>query len=154
MATTDFGFVHRLLEYWDACGIPRLSGVTRAELDLFECNNGVSLPNELREFYLATNGLRVPGSQGVDDRLFDFWPLRDLCRVAHAPSKFFFADVQQAAWEFAIEVEGDADPKGAVYILMAPPVKVAPSFASFIDLYMANDESLYAWSWYQPEADK
>jgi hypothetical protein len=151
-AVVDVDFVRRLLKHWDDHGIPYLRAVAPDEIRAFERRSGIILPEQLRAFYSATNGLRIPGSSETDDRQFDFWPLEDLRRVAHAPTKVYFADVLQSAWEFAIEVEGsETSSKGAIYVATTTPVQIASSFASFVDRYIANDASLYPVSWYTPD---
>jgi hypothetical protein len=151
----DVSFIERLLKYWDERGVPYLKGNSPRAIRAVERRTGIVLPEQLRAFYSATNGLRVPGSSGADDRLFDFWPLKEVCRVAHDPTLVFFVDVSQAAWEFAIEAEGsDKRSKGAVCVVTESPVEIAPSFAEFIDRYIANDPSLYPGHWYHPEGPR
>jgi hypothetical protein len=154
-AMPDVDFVGRLLKFWDDRGIRYLKAIAPDEIRAFERQSGIILPEQLRAFYSATNGLRVPESSEADDQQFDFWPLEDLSRVTHAPTKVYFADVLQSAWEYAIEVEGsETSSKGAIYVATTTPVQIASSFACFVDRYIENDASLYPGSWYHPDGPR
>ena len=148
MERNQHEFVDRILRFWRGRGIPHLEGVTPATLEAFERERNIWLPDEMKAFYLATNGLRVPGTSETDDRYYDFWPISELNLTPSAELEF--ADVQQSAWTFSIELkEAGAEPKGTVYVSLPAPIPIAPSFGSFIDLYIADDERLYPSSWYQ-----
>jgi len=96
-----YPFVERLLRHWDARHVRYLPGVSETELQRFEDLNDLRLPPEFRACYLATNGVRVPGSPETDDKGYDFWPLHELRRVKGDPLKVYFADFQEGSWSFA-----------------------------------------------------
>lgn len=138
-------YLNRLLTSWRARNIPFLPGLPEAQVVAFESETGVTLPDDFRAYFLATNGLHVPGTKEADDRNYDFWPLADLWRDAADPDQLYFADYLQRAWQFAIEL-GEQD-RGSVYVAYGAFIKIASSFAEFIDLYIADDVSLYPISW-------
>lgn len=137
----DEDFVARLLRFWDSRRIQYLNGLSSERITELERSKGLSLPNEVRLFYRATNGLRVPGTAEADERTFDFWPLEEVRRADPAPSIAYFADVLQSAYEYGFRV-GESE-TAAVYLMQVEPVLIAPTFASFIDLYIRDDDSLY-----------
>lgn len=140
-----YPFIGAVLAYWDAHHVQYLPGVSRAELRSFEESNDLRLPDDVRAFYLTTNGVRVPDTDGVDHKQYDFWPLRELKRVEDNRSKLYFADHMQCMWQFALELEGPE--RGTVYVVPGEFIKLAPSFGEFMELYVANDVSLYPISW-------
>lgn len=143
-----YPFVDRVLEHWRSRNVKYLPGVSESELRSFERKHKVDLPEELRAFYTATNGVRVPGTDEVDDRNYDFWPLHELRLVENNRSQLYFADFQQWTWPFAIELVGDEHAeRGAIYVVSGRLIKIAQSFAEFMDLYIADDSSLYWESW-------
>jgi SMI1 / KNR4 family (SUKH-1) len=151
MSTELYPFIARVLQYWRSRGVPYLPGVSEAEIVTFEQQKKLRLPEELRAFYRATNGLRVPGSPEVDDMQYDFWPLYELHGIPEGSSMLYFADVLQSSYQFAIECRGDNDfQKGSVFVVPGEPIKLASTFGEFIELYMRDDLSLYPISWYKP----
>jgi hypothetical protein len=126
-----------------------LPGVSETELQRFEDLNDLRLPPEFRAYYLVTNGVRVPGSPETDDKGYDFWPLHELRRVQADPLKVYFADFQAGSWSFAFGL--DPAKRGAVYIVAGPPIRIASTFEQFVDLYIADDDSLYPGVWYKGE---
>ncbi len=148
MSDESYPFIERVLEHWRARRVPYLPGVAKEQLQTFEREKNLRLPVELRAFYLATNGVRVPGTMEVDDKNYDFWPLEKLQVVEGEPSKLYFADFQQSTWTFAIELEGNetANP-GAVYVADARFIPIADSFAEFMNLYIADDPLIYPITW-------
>jgi|ERR1700733_555347 len=104
-----FPFLARLLRYWKSRGVPHLPGVTDSEIRAFEERNEINLSAEVRAFYSNTNGTEVPGTEGTDDKQFDFWPLEDVHFVEGETSTMYFADVLQYLFQFAFEVTGNND---------------------------------------------
>lgn len=149
-ANERYPFINRVLAHWDAHDVSYLPGVSETELRSFEKSNTLQLPDDVRAFYMTTNGVRVPGTSGVDHKQYDFWPLRDLKRVEDNPSKLYFADFMQWLWPFAIEIEGPE--RGAVYVVPGKFIKIAPSFGEFMELYVADDESIYHSTWGKEES--
>lgn len=137
-------FLVRLLRYWQSRGVPHLPGVTDSDILAFEERNEINLPAEVRAFYSKTNGTEVPGTEGTDDKQFDFWPLEDVHFVEGETSMMYFADVLQYSVQFAFEVIGNNDAgNGSVFAVSGGLIKVASSFAQFIDMYITDHETLY-----------
>ena len=79
--------VDAVISYWAAHDVPNLPGVSDDELLAFEDKHDVTLPADMRSFYEATNGTRVPLYPGWDHDFFEFWPLSEVVR----DSKFDWA---------------------------------------------------------------
>jgi hypothetical protein len=109
------------------------------------------LPDDVRAFYRATNGLRVPGTVEVDNAQFDFWRLHEVERSLPDSTQFYFADVLQSSWTLAVDLGPPGSPDtGAVYVAAGPSFKIADSFGEFMDLYVADDPLIYPISWDKP----
>lgn len=149
MGTTPPTFVENVLKYWIASGIPYPDGVSEQDLDAFERRSGLSLPPDMGAFYRAANGL-----PDGDDRNICIATLSELRRMPELESMLPFADVEQYAWHYAIELDGAAPyKKGAVYAVANDAVEIASSLAVFFDLYISNDERLYPIYWHQRGGD-
>lgn len=142
-----YPFIDRVLTHWDEHHVPYLPGVSEAKIHSFEKCNKVTLPDDMRAFYLTTNGVRVPGSPEVDHNNYDFYPVDELRRVELRPSMLYFADYLQYMWSFAIELEGTQ--RGAVFVAPGGEdvIKLASTFGEFMELYVVDDQSLYPKSW-------
>ena len=138
------------MQYWRARGVSYDDGgVSEQDLETFERRSGLSLPPDMREFYLAIDGL-----PDGDDRNISIWTLSELRRMPEIDSMLSFADVNHYAWEYAIELDGAAPyKKGAVYAVANDPVEIASSLANFFDLYISDDERLYPIYWDKKGAD-
>jgi hypothetical protein len=141
-------FIERVIGHWRSNSVEYLPGVSEDELRSFEHLLDIRLPDDMCALYLATNGLRVPGTDGVDERNYDFWPLTELQLAEGSPAALYFADFQQSSWTFAIGLVGDGTVRrGAVYVAAGRFIEIAHSFAHFMDLYIEDDDSLYWSSW-------
>ena len=112
----------RLRAHWFAQGLEPPPGVTEDRLRGFETRFGVSLPADLREYFLHVDGTGVPFKW--DDDLFNFRPLGefesigDLEIVVEHPSRqiilddpslhFVFADHSIWLPAYAIRLAGSA----------------------------------------------
>ena len=64
-----------LKNHWLSQGLEINSGVSREELAAFESRYQVSLPSDLRDYFLTVNGM----AEGVsDDALIRFWSLNEV----------------------------------------------------------------------------
>src|SRR5579871_3998086 len=93
--------ISRLTAKWNAHGIQCPAGVAPAVVAAFEDRNRVIVPFDMREYFLAVNGMGPLNV--VDDDLFNFLPLQDLITIAEqlpdrcskfaeASNYFVFAD--------------------------------------------------------------
>lgn len=149
MGTTPPKFVENVLQFWLASGVSHPAGVSEQDLDAFERRNELSLPLDMRAFYLAADGL-----PDGDDRNICICTLSELARLPEIGSMLPFADVNQYAWQYAVELNGAAPyKKGAVYALSSDAVEIASSLAAFFDLYINDDARLYPIYWDQRGGD-
>jgi hypothetical protein len=144
-----------LREYWRAQSqLSLFPPATIDEIVGFERRYGVVLPGELREVYLVANGFSPPHDQ--DDNGFSFWPLERVCPVAafddgqwasrETVGHFIFADYLGLSWGFACRLTPGAaqTPVCIVGTAEHKPRSIAASFAEFVQLYIRDDERLYA----------
>jgi hypothetical protein len=143
--------LNALAAYWATCGVHPNLGATEAELDAHEARYGLILPDEMRAYFRAVNGM-AEGSDvgpGWDQDLIRFYPLAD-CRpldvewpdseAADAGSILCFADYSIWCWGYGVRLRGDSD-VGAVHVLYNPEtVKAADSFGAFLASYLRRDD--------------
>ena len=135
---------NRLIELWREKGLTIQPGVDAAAIDRFESTHGVSLPDDLRNYFQSVNG-----SGEMDDELFRFWPISEFQPVtivssAECPDCFVFADYCIDCWHYAVEIFRDGG-AGAVFKVTGgdpPREKIAASFREFIELYLADAAQL------------
>jgi hypothetical protein len=90
------------------------AGVSKAELDSFEAQHHVVLPEDLRDYFLCVNGM--PPDE-VDDGMIRFWMLEEVQPlvlsgpafsdpgyIQHPESLFLFADYSLWAHAYAIRL--------------------------------------------------
>ncbi len=132
---------------------PRVSGASQDKVADFERRFGVSVPNDLRTFLLAIDGTAgewddqyltwwaVDRIKPVHDELVDYLPDRDLF-----PACFVFADYMDSSWLFAIQLGGEREQIGRVFLVAVDGTRkpsIAPSFGKFLDLYFSDDRGMY-----------
>ena len=139
--------VDATISYWVAHGVPYLPGVSDDELLAFEDKHDVTLPADVRSFFKATNGTRVPLNPGWDHDYFEFWPLSEIVPDSDFAWAMNFADYQMLSWWYAIDLTGSGGlAPGTVYLLGTrdgKPQVAARSFTEFLDLYVAGSERLW-----------
>ncbi|CAN5581848.1 hypothetical protein BH10ACI4_BH10ACI4_18520 [soil metagenome] len=127
---------------------------TMQDIELFELQNEVHLPKDFRSYFLELNGTKTDG----DSQLLEFAPLNKLQTWRHlnwttppqAPSGFdadkmyIFCDYMISSWAYAICLDASESKGGKVtsYGWITEEI-IAPSFSAFIDLYLADDRSIY-----------
>jgi hypothetical protein len=127
---------------WTNEGVVR-DGVSRAELDAFECRYGVRLPPTFRELWLLSDG-----TGAYDQHLFLHQQLSVMGDPNEGASadmpltRMLIADFDLQGAYFFLHFEA-GEPRGmttAGYDLKLRPV--AESFDAYLELYLANPWSL------------
>jgi hypothetical protein len=72
----------------------------------FERTHGVRLPEDMRRFYRATDGTRVPLVNGCDHEMFDFYRLCDVTPDVDQPWAMNVADYMLLSWWYAVDLSG------------------------------------------------
>lgn len=145
----------RLQAYWNAQDIPKAPGVGEDRLREFEIRFGVTLPPDLRDYFLKVDGMGT--YEGFDDDLFVFWPFDRVCRVSddyadefmeEQESYFLFADHSIYLPAFAIRLAPLAALPNTVVAIIGDRREyhtsiVARSFTEFVERYLGNETSRY-----------
>jgi len=146
----------RLEEYWYSgrTGFipPRTQGASEAEIQAFEQTHALKLPADLRGYFLRFNGI----DEGPD--IFCFWPIAKLATVQtpafnslkatvnlrEANRYFVFADYLIESHYYAIYLGDNPLFQNRVILPDFPdqPI-IAPSFSSFLELYLLDDPRLF-----------
>jgi hypothetical protein len=142
--------ISRLTARWKSHGIECPAGVSPAIVAAFEGRHHVVLPPDMREYFLAVDGMGEKGT--CDDDLFSFWPLQDLISIAEdlpdrcskfaeSPNYFMFADHSIALPTYAIRLSSDPDVANPVASVFADfgafEVEVVfDSFTDFVNHYL------------------
>jgi hypothetical protein len=153
------GIGERLKAHWLAQGLQLPPGVLEVHLQQFEKHFGVTLPYDIRDYFLDVNGmgglLTYDDRLNWDDDLFRFWPLQELLRmsdeepykdlqVADLSSYFIFADHSVVLPAYAIRL--DSARTGAHPVIACEgrgheTSIVALSFSEFAERYLEGEES-------------
>jgi hypothetical protein len=130
----------RLLAHWAKQRLSVHPGATEEAIRLFEMEEGVLLPNDLRVCFQTVNGM--PEGE-FDTDLFSFWSLERLERWQLDDRSFFtFVDVSIRACGFAIALSADTTLRSVVVSAWDDPQLVASSFSDFVGRYLADPLSL------------
>jgi len=142
--------------YWLSKGAEIRPGASLRTIEYFEDLNAVKFPLDMRDAFLAVDGMEENTSDNTD-LLFCFWPLHRLIPVnrqfvdprdkhytsVRNPSSFFcFADYMIEAEVFSIDLSPSARSSNLVVGWEGKPK--ASSYSEFIDRYFNNPESLLA----------
>src|SRR5215204_2487527 len=102
----------KLRAHWAAHGVEAPAGVSEDRLKGFEDRHGVTLPADLRDYFLQVDGM---GSRSeFDDDFFSLWPLGEVVRASDEfddpfiddqPSYFLFADHSIRLPAYAIRLD-------------------------------------------------
>ena len=142
----------RLVAYWQGNCALSAGGTPESEVQLFEARYNVTLPPDMREYFLKLNGLDT--NAFVDDDLYSFWQLRNVVPIAEwVPDRshlffesdkyFLFADHFISCPGFAIRLTSDSTEQNRIARVYSdfPKLEVqdfADSFTHFIDLYLTG----------------
>lgn len=143
--------VDALVVRWRLEGITIRSGASEEDIQRFQSRYGVWVPEDLRSFFLAVDGLEDTMEAIGSVR---FWPIDEVRPVAEEcaefsgsferPDQWFvFADRDLWAWAYAIKLEADARGLNPVVLIgSSAPRIVAESFAEFVDKCLTDDPVL------------
>jgi SMI1/KNR4 family protein SUKH-1 len=143
----------KLKNRWLSQGLEVNPGVSEEKLSQFESRYHVSLPADLRDYFLTVDGM----AEGIsDDALISFWSLNKVkpipeeapayaarSYIEEAESLFVFADYSIWAHAYAIRLSsssGNANP--VIVIGGEKPVKVFDSFSDLVSSYLINPDNL------------
>ena len=97
-------------KHWLRQGVKLRQGASESELADFESKHGISLPEDMREFFAIVNGFDNRNGDEVDNEMITFFSLEEIERLnasawdisAPADSYFVFADWSISAHVYAI----------------------------------------------------
>ena len=143
----------RLAVLWRDAGLLIRPGVQPPAIQAFEAQYHVTLPTDMREYFLTIDGME----DELDPGLNRFWPLQMVKPVADElterhkdrlayPGCFVFVD--HCIWCLAWAVRLGREPSpvsGPVFQVTAsdiPGRQIAPSFTAFVEMYLADQDSV------------
>jgi hypothetical protein len=142
----------QLIECWRRQNLEIAIGATREQIEQFEQTNQVYLPQSVRDYFLASNGMGRRGHQ-FDEDFFSLWSLDDLVPMdqefesagALTPepdSYYMFADHSIGIIYYAMRLDSKADQRGRVIGFYPPYMEDAkviidfPTFPAFLEAYL------------------
>ena len=148
----------KLINHWTGQGLKIEPGVTRQDIHEFESKNGVTMPQDLRDYFQHVNGMAQDARNSCDKQGFAFWPLcqvksvaeeladqsLDMPEIPNQDRYFVFADYLQRSWAYAIDFGAPSTESAHVIHVGTLKFKiVAESFDRFVDLYVRDAAELY-----------
>jgi hypothetical protein len=147
----------KLKDRWLSQGLEVNPGVSIETLSRFESRYQVSLPADLRDYFLTVNGM----AEGItDDALISFWSLSEVkpipeeapefargSYVEEAESLFLFADFSIWAHGYAIRLSSSREPNPVIVIGGEKPVRVFDSFSDLVSNYLIDPDRLLTDMW-------
>jgi hypothetical protein len=142
-----------LKNHWLSQGIEVNPGVSKEELRAFESKYQVTLPIDLRDYFLTVNGM----AQGVtDDALIRFWSLNEVkpipeeapdysdpSYIEEAESLFLFADYCIWSHAYAIRLSSRSEsPNPVIIIGDETPTRLFESFSALVNNYLSDPDRL------------
>lgn len=141
-----------LKNHWLSQGIEVNPGVSKEELTAFESKYQVSLPADLRDYFLTVDGM----AQGVtDDALIRFWSLNEVKPVPEeapdysdpsyiedAESLFLFADYCIWSHAYAIRLSSTEASNAIIVIGDETPTRMFGSFSELVSNYLTDADLL------------
>ena len=131
-------------------GLKTNPGVSVEELATFESRYRISLPSDLREYFLTVNGM----PEGTtDNALIRFWSLNevkpipegapDYADIPDAQSLFLFADYCIWSHAYAIRLSSSSETSNAVFVVGDEmPIKIFESFSELVREYLIDPDHL------------
>ena len=146
----------RLKAQWVAQGAKVRPGVTGEALRNFEAVHAVCLPQDMRDYFLAVDGMEEVDT--MTGNFFFFWPLHAVKTVSEelgpeaqagiieSNQYFLFADYCLWCWGYAIRLTNNPTGDNSVFCTgssLDNAGVVAGSFTEFVELYLADDAAIY-----------
>ena len=136
--------------HWLRQGIKLSRGAIESEISAFEAKHDVCLPEDMREFFAIVNGFDNRSGEEVDNDMMTFFSLEEIKPlnasdwgvVSRAESYFVFADWSISAHVYAVRLLKDSAASGPVVVVYDALVKVADSFAEFMQAYLEDNKAV------------
>ena len=142
----------RLKNHWLSQGIEVNPGVAKEELTAFEFKYQVSLPADLRDYFLTVDGM----AQGfTDNALIRFWSLNEVkpipeeavdyshpSYIEEAESLFLFADYCIWSHAYAIRLSSTEASNPIIIIGDETPTTIFGSFSELVSSYLTDADLL------------
>jgi len=137
----------RVIDLWKRLGSAPRSGVALASIAAFEEQHGVSLPPQMRQYFLAVDGMEEDYPVNDISRAIYFWPLAHI-KPADEEEGFsqyarcyLFADY--LLWSHAYAICLGQDGFGEIVVVGGSTLrKVARSFEEFLAKYLDSPQDL------------
>jgi hypothetical protein len=136
----------RFIAFLQARELPVRPGVSAEQIREFEHRYGVVLPADMRDYYLAVDGMEDIFS----DEPMGFWPLSEVKPLGEEEGQytegnegfFVIADYFISAHEYAIRLSARAPEGGAIIVWGEGPYRqVASSFEEFLARFLDDPDS-------------
>lgn len=138
-----------LKNLWASLGVEINPGVSTEELTAFESKYRVSLPADLRDYFLTVDGM---AEDVTDDALIRFWSLNEVkplhegapeysdpTYIQQAETLFVFADFCIWSHAYAIRLSSDSESPNPVFVIGGEqPEKMFASFSDLVASYLRN----------------
>jgi hypothetical protein len=139
-------FISDLKRHWVDLQIAHATGASVADIEAFEQRHGVTLPQDLREYFRELNGMDI-GHEGASDLdLICFWRLDQVEQGKDENGDiYYFADWSIDACLYGVQLSPGATSAPVFldcggYNKRADLLKVASSFSEFVEGYLRKDE--------------
>jgi hypothetical protein len=145
-----------LIQSWRSQSLPIQDACIESDIRSFETSK-ITLPHDLREYFLTVNGMAPywPGDQ--DDEGFSFWHLERIKTLAEEASSkgqrawvagpdtyLLFCDYLSWCWAYAIKIGHQSGCGDGIYLVCcSEPLKIADTFTDFTHLYLEKSDKLY-----------
>ncbi len=139
--------LQRLKAHWIVENPNMNFGINEAEIQTWEQQHNLSLPQDFREYLKFVCS---PDELGVDDGWLYFWPFSKMQTVAEyynkasdekAQSLLVFADFMIISHHYAVELSSTSSASAPIYIVESDK-QVAISLSEFIELHLSGDEEI------------
>lgn len=149
--------VQRLKNHWLYHDVKLNPRASEASLLAFENKFGVSLPSDLRDYFLTTNGMP---QEITDNEMIRFWMLEEVtdlptgapgyaCAdcINNPESLFLFADYSLWAHAYAIRLSASPLKRNDIFIIGGDyPILLFRSFGELIESYLAGKQLMFPQS--------
>ena len=147
--------VQRLKNHWLSHDVKFNDGVSEAALAAFEEEFSVSLPGDLRDYFLTMDGM---AEEETDEEMIRFWRLEEVKALPTAApnyasadyidnpeSLFLFADYSLWAHAYAIRLLATPSNRNEIFIIGGDyPILLFKSFSDLVDGYLTDKGLMFA----------